>query len=582
MKHGDRRTRAEAKSSCPCLIEPNATALRPVLTSPDFTNTLILLARNPSVAPTKPVAGSSTLNKNSACLAPAPVTRTTATSNRLSRQFRQRGSSSPNLTINQIPRSPLSQSSTSLSGDDKDANRLDPRDLVEELGSACLPEVQFLKEGKTVGEVVKQAVDVALAWKKRRKAVGTAEQQASSRWDAPPSAPGLGSRRGSGHSDQVGSSSRSHSPMHSRGPSMELVEGRERRSTLSRSFSSVLSMATVVNKEDAETASQDGSGWGSEPNQRVRALDAVVNFLPAEEGPDSIQGSLQNVLVTTTALLPFMPSAHRISPTDSIEEQKRRNSTYSFVPSARTLSFSSNVFPTGIVDMPQTLVHVLPAGPSMALIKATEAYLKSLFPRPAPESLSVHVAPRAYVLGNRVLGQPMKRASDMLPISGLALTLSGAISCHSHFDKMYLDDLRSCRFESGTTQDRSDEEEKDVDNNAASTTFFDPFSIATGIADGESRSVRSLGPLPSGSNVVVPEIQVDPRCGIPCTPPLDYDNDTSASSGDNSTYSRSVEGSSSPDVIALSTSLASHQEGGKSLKKKQSWLGRLFNKGTTS
>jgi hypothetical protein len=480
----------------------------------------------------------------------------------------------------------LSQSSTT-SSIDKNVKNTDARELVTELGSACLPEVQFLpslKESKTVGDVVKQAVDAALIWRKKRKALESAETPppASSR-DVTTSSPGLGSRRGSTHSDHAASSSRSHSPMHSRRPSMELVEGKDKRSTLSRSFSSVLSMATVVNKEDVETASQEGLGSGSvsEPKQRARALDAVVNFLPMDDRPDSFQGSLQNVLVTTTALLPFMPSAHRISPTDSIEEKKRRNSTYSLVSSVRTSSFSSNVFPTGIVDMPQTLIHVLPVGPSPALIKATEAYLKSLFPRPGPESLSMHVAPRAYVLGNRVLGQPMKRASDMSPISGLALMLSGAISCHSHFDVMYLDDLRSCRFQSDAAQDGPDEE-RNVNNNTPSTAFFDPYSIARGVTDVETRSVGSLE-TPSSNNNAVREIQVDPRLDLPTTPPLDYDNETSASSGDNS--NRSVEGFSSPDVIALSPSSASSTlplEGVKTLKKKQSWLGRLFKKGATS
>jgi hypothetical protein len=480
----------------------------------------------------------------------------------------------------------LSQSSTT-SSIDKNVKNTDARELVTELGSACLPEVQFLpslKESKTVGDVVKQAVDAALIWRKKRKALESAETPppASSR-DVTTSSPGLGSRRGSTHSDHAASSSRSHSPMHSRRPSMELVEGKDKRSTLSRSFSSVLSMATVVNKEDVETASQEGLGSGSvsEPKQRARALDAVVNFLPMDDRPDSFQGSLQNVLVTTTALLPFMPSAHRISPTDSIEEKKRRNSTYSLVSSVRTSSFSSNVFPTGIVDMPQTLIHVLPVGPSPALIKATEAYLKSLFPRPGPESLSMHVAPRAYVLGNRVLGQPMKRASDMSPISGLALMLSGAISCHSHFDVMYLDDLRSCRFQSDAAQDGPDEE-RNVNNNTPSTAFFDPYSIARGVTDVETRSVGSLE-TPSSNNNAVREIQVDPRLDLPTTPPLDYDNETSASSGDNS--NRSVEGFSSPDVIALSPSSASSTlplERVKTLKKKQSWLGRLFKKGATS
>ena len=450
------------------------------------------------------------------------------------------------------------------------------------LGSACLAEVQFLptlKEGKTIGDVVKQAVDAALAWRKKRKLLATTDLDLHE-----PTLPGLGSRRGSSHSDQVAMGSRSHSPLHSRRPSVELLEGRDRRSTLSRSFSSVLSMATVINKEDVETASQDGSV--TEPNQRVRALDAVVNFLPAEERADSLQGTLQNVLVTTTALLPFMPSSMRISPTDSIEEKKRRNSTYSLVSSARTSSFSSNIFPVGVVDMPQTLVHVLPPAPSPALIKATEAYLKSLFPRPTSESLSAHVAPKAFVLGSRVLGQPMKRASDMSPISGLALMLSGAVSCHSHHDKTYLDDLRSCRFELGP-HDRSDEEERNPDG--PSSAFFDPYSVATGIMDSEARSIRSLEPPrlssdnQSRNDTVLPDIQDDSRREIPTTPPLDYDNETSASSGDNSTHSRSVEGFNTPDVVTLSPSVSSsHQEVAKTLKKKKSgWLGKLFNKGVT-
>lgn len=558
--------------------EPDGKALRPILTSPDFTNTLILLAKNPNAGPSTPVAGSSSQSKDPGRLAPG-----SPGNNRISRQFGQRPHSSSNVPLVQGSRSPLSQSSTSTVNTAKDPIRLNARELVAELGPECVAEVQFLtptKEGKTVGEIIKQAVDAALVWKKKRKALQAARE---------PTTPGLGSRRGSAHSDLVGSgtgpgsgpgSSRSHSPMQSGRPSTELEGGRDnRRSTLSRSFSSVLSMATVVAKEDMETGSQDGSGDG--PAQRMRGLDAVVNFLPQDDRADSMQGALQNVLVTTTALLPFMPSSNRISPNDSLEEKKRRSSTYSLVSSARTSSFSSNIFPTGIMaDMPQTLIHVLPAVPSSTLIKAIEAYLKSLFPRPALEGLSAHAAPRAFVLGSRVLSQPMKRASDMSPISGLALTLSGAISCHSHDDKMYLDDLRSCRFESGSS-DRSDEETQVV---TAPPAFFDPYSIATGFADGETNSIRSLDPSVAQSSMVIPEIQVDHRGDIPSTPPLDFDNDTSASSVDNSTHNPSIEGFSGPEVGALDPSMTSSasQDGGKSLKKKKSWLGKLFSKSSSS
>ena len=442
-----------------------------------------------------------------------------------------------------------------------------------ELGSECVPEIHMLavpREGGTVGDIVKQAAEIATTWRKKRKVPGIADLVNDDE-----SIPGMMSRRGSFASEAGSRGSGSDSPAHSRRVSSEYrhADVKDKRATLSRTFPSVLSLASLsslTGKEEAEGSSTEGI-QAPASKTKTRAFDAVVNFLPEDEKSESFQGALQNLLVTTTAMLPHMPSELRITSQDTAEAKRRRSSVYSLGSTARTSSFSSHIAPTTpSIDPLQTLIHVLPARSPPALIKAAQSYLKSLFPKPDWDSRVTDTFPRAYILGAKVLGQPMKRATNMLPISGLAMILSGAVTCQEPSEHMHLDDFKGCRFDTGsselTTSDLPD------------TRPFDTYSIAYGAVEPDLRSDS-----PVGSTLQAPErreSETDTSADSPPTPPLDYDAETSASSVGNSTHAPSIETSAlAVSIVPSKSSQISQITQGPTLRRKGSgWLGKLFSK----
>ena len=426
------------------------------------------------------------------------------------------------------------------------------------------------REGGTVGDIVKQAAEIATTWRKKRKVPGIADLVNDDE-----SIPGMMSRRGSFASEAGSRGSGSDSPAHSRRVSSEYrhADVKDKRATLSRTFPSVLSLASLsslTGKEEAEGSSTEGI-QAPASKTKTRAFDAVVNFLPEDEKSESFQGALQNLLVTTTAMLPHMPSELRITSQDAAEAKRRRSSVYSLGSTARTSSFSSHIaLTTPSIDPLQTFIHVLPARSPPALIKAAQSYLKSLFPKPDWDSRVTDTFPRAYILGAKVLGQPMKRATNMLPISGLAMILSGAVTCQEPSEHMHLDDFKSCRFDTGsselTTSDLPD------------TRPFDTYSIAYGAVEPDLRSDSPVGPTLQAPERR--ESETDTSADSPPTPPLDYDAETSASSVGNSTHAPSIETSAlAVSIVPSKSSQISQITQGPTLRRKGSgWLGKLFSK----
>jgi len=442
-----------------------------------------------------------------------------------------------------------------------------------ELGSDCVPEIHTLpvpREGATVGDIVKQAAEIATTWRKKRKVPGIADLVNDDE-----SIPGLVSRRGSFASEAGSRGSGSDSPGHSGRVSSEHrhTDVKDKRATLSRTFPSALSLASLsslTGKEEGEASSTEGS-QAPASKSKSRVFDAVVNFLPEDEKSDSFQSALQNLLVTTTVMLPHMPSELRITSQDTAEAKRRRSSVYSLGSTARTSSFSSHIASTApSIDPLQTLIHVLPARSPAALIKAAQSYLKSLFPKPDSDSRVPDAFPRAYILGGKVLAQPMKRATNMSPISGLAMIISGAVTCQEPSEYMYLDDFKSCRFDTGSSElavpDHPDMQP------------LDTYSIAYGAIELDASTDPPAGPI-----LQVPErrdSETDLSPYSPSTPPLDYDAETSASSVGNSTHAPSIETSAlAVSIVPSKSSQISQITQGPTLRRKGSgWLGKLFSK----
>jgi hypothetical protein len=478
-------------------------------------------------------------------------------------------------------KSPLSRSTTESTLSGSADSREVIKSLVADLGSQSIPEIHFLSSSRdvgTVGEIIKQAAELAVVWKKKRTS-GIADVVDH---DRRAFTPGITSRRGSAPSEAGSLRSSTSPPVHTRTPSMEYqapeTHVKDKRSTMLSRFPSALSFTSLPALAGKDLVEPNlASNHTLEPDSKTRTFDVVLNFLSQDERPDSFQSSLQNLLVTTTAILPHMPSALRISAKESVDEKKRRNSVYTLDSTAGTSSsLSSRGTPPSSApsDVGQTLIHVLPVRPSPPLIMAAEKYLKSLFPQPDWDTALTSSVPRAYVLGNKVLGQPMQRAINMAPISGLAMILSGAVSCRDRLDEMYLDDFKSCRFDSDVPDRPSPEQ--------LSTPGFDQYTIVQGNVD----------PI-EAPDLTPPEIRLksdakegpgQQRAYSPSTPPLDYEGETSASSVANSTLAPSVDVSDPTISIAPShPSPTSQIYPLPSLKKKKSgWLGKLFSKNRTA
>jgi hypothetical protein len=571
------------------MVEPSWTCLRPVLVSQEFKSTLILIAPNPlnvsQQQPRQPHSSDS----------PAPGSiphqdhvrpRALSTASTLSRRL-------SSFTISSIASSAVGSEDESSSpghGRGVDTYLETLEGLIMELnrsagsgsgsgtgtGSGCFPEVQFLTrdtQGKTVGDLIKESMELAYRWRKRR--VGEKRRSsilsASEAGWSPSPGPGL-------HGSHPGSSTTTPttvSPAESRRASVDFPGGqghpgdgfssltitnaqRERRASgLPRSLSSVFGLTPSSAAETMETGEKG-----------LRVLDAIVNVLPVEETAGSFQAALQNVLVTTTTCLPYLPTfgGKSSSPSTEIQGQETMGS--------RSRRGSAGEFMRGSNRLPQTLIHVLPRNPSSALVKTSESYLRSVFPQPAVDDYNDFPAPRAYLLGSKVLAQPMKRAADMSAVSGLGMILSGAVDCWdidpdteiNMNQRSYLDDLKRCRFSLA-----SKEKYEGSDQVPGRSNTPGPIQ-STPIPRTEAQTIRALAPPITG-------IANNRPFDIPATPPLDFDNDTLASSFERSVRSSSPNPSNLPEPSLAGTSNAEEEHGlEKDIRKKKNWASRLFSK----
>lgn len=551
-------------------VDPTVASMKPSLLSADFRNTLMMVCRNPTGSPK---SSSPDLKKS------ATPSSSTSSRQKLSRRLTSFTSSS-----SQEPASDFAPASSSVRAPSilvrSDSQTL--QDLVVELGDKCMPEVLFLSEStKTLSETIGKAVDLANAWRKKRKAslfnptLSDANILLAGSRYSPPLVQG----------DSARASSASHSPSYSRRESFEqngsAQPGRSRPRSLSSLFGNTMSFAASLNGDSDHASEKKGSD-----HPKPMAFDAIINFMPKSDQTTSFQNSLQNLLVTTAAVLPFIPSTMRmVVPTESnpaSRDATRPSSTISSSsarsrgssPAARTFHKSTCI--------PQSLIHVVSSPPSGPMIKAAESYLQPLFPQTRPRDTMEHVEPRAYLLGPSVLGRPMKKAIDGSSVSGLGLVLSGAVSCCNPKHRTFLDDLRNCQFEHGP---RSVEDMSNLppsSGNVPTTWTPNDFSVAMGIVTYDSD-------LSSDSNATAARPGISPlgnhhALSSPIssrTPPLDFDGDTRSSFEHLSSLHSSREGALGVDTHSTPSRTPTRLEPDEqTIKKESGWIGKLFSKGT--
>lgn len=452
-------------------------------------------------------------------------------------------------------------------------------DLVESLGTHCLPVVHVMPlplETTLVGEVFKSAVEFGGKWRQRRihPACSTRRSSHVSPWSA------------------------SNSPSGSQRPSLdhtladrEAISGnqisgsnsasRDRRSVIPRSISNALGMSDIdqLSLESGLSASKPVlDGLDSISNPKEQALDAIINFLP-QNASGSIQQTIENVLVITTTSLQYIPSSipksNTESPVNSPISSTLSVSLSRHLRSASLLSFND------ATRIPQSLIHVLPPGHDPRLVGAVDSCLKAFWPQssaPSPDAES-----RAYLLPQSVLSQPLKRAEDDTSLSALELILTGAASCVSmagpssgrHIFAPYLQDLRACRFQTGSI---TPEIQPNSPGNAP--TFREGASLPAHTRSGDGQDTNN--------NAFPWTSSLEPA--LPITPPLDHDGDTSASSRSQDTSSPSQSRRSSTyqsplqEVVVLDPNPGNLSQESISQKSqlKKGWAGKIFRKRMTT
>lgn len=401
------------------MIVPQWNAIKPVLISQDFKNTLVVFAHSPtsSTAESKRSIGSPLRGPTSESIppsSPAPDPRTRSSS------FPSfRSSSTPAINPN-LPDPLFSQTQA----------------LILSLTEQIQPDVHFLKTGQEdLAGILRDVKDVGGRWREGRRLkwmneerngkeqdIGSPRSSTTERFDGAGSS---SSRTRSGRRVSTASSS-SLSPTKPGG-------GRNRRTSLTRSFSSVVGLLTAVKDENPPESTRgfESDDKGSTGTNKLagsdveegKTFDAIVHFMRDDAG---MQNWLKEVVMVATALLPHLDSTQTAS-------NIKRSST----PTEDSLR--------------QTIIHVLPKDHPPELIPPLNTYLSSLF----PSSSSIHH--RAYLLNHRVLPQPMKRAMNQAEVSGLGLILSGAVGCKvggKRGGSVYLQGLRSCRFVGGGQSDK--------------------------------------------------------------------------------------------------------------------------------